>query len=145
MQGWAFAIPQDESAHAAASPIRVVLATAWKACRPIFLSRVLQREPDWSLLPGTVSPVLTVILRQCLVKDPRERMHDVTDVRLAMSGAFDTMPGAARAVAPDARECPRGKSGTSRTGSRTLSTSCGRWPPPTPSSASCKPFRASAY
>ena len=55
------------------------------------LSSVLQRDPDWGLLPTTVSPVLTVFLRQCLAKDPNERVHDVADVRLAMSGAFDTI------------------------------------------------------
>ena len=54
------------------------------------LSSVLQWEPDWSLLPSTMSPVLTAFLRQCLAKDPSERIHDIADVRLAMEGAFET-------------------------------------------------------
>jgi len=54
------------------------------------LSQVLQREADWSLLPLTVSPSLAVFLRRCLEKDPRQRVHDVADVRLALEGAFET-------------------------------------------------------
>ena len=53
------------------------------------LSCVLQKEPDWSLLPSTVPPVFRVYLRRCLEKNVKERVHDVADVRLAMSGAFD--------------------------------------------------------
>ena len=54
------------------------------------LSSVLQREPDWSHLPVAVSPSLSVFLRRCLEKDPKQRVHDVADVRLAMEGAFET-------------------------------------------------------
>ena len=54
------------------------------------LSSVLQREPDWSLLPSTVPPLLGSFLRQCLAKDPKERVHDIADVRLAMEGVFET-------------------------------------------------------
>ena len=50
---------------------------------------MLQKEPDWSLLPSAVPPVFRVYLRRCLEKDVKERVHDVADVRLAMSGAFD--------------------------------------------------------
>ena len=53
------------------------------------LSSVLQREPDWSHLPSAVSPSLSVFLQRCLEKDPKQRVHDVADVRLAMEGAFD--------------------------------------------------------
>ena len=54
------------------------------------LSSVLQREPDWSHLPPGLSPSLAVFLRRCLEKDPRQRVHDVADVRLAIDGAFET-------------------------------------------------------
>ena len=54
------------------------------------LSSVLQREPDWSHLPSSVSPSLSVFLHRCLEKDPKQRVHDVADVRLAMEGAFET-------------------------------------------------------
>ena len=37
------------------------------------LSRVLQREPDWTLLPANVPPRIRELLRLCLEKDVRRR------------------------------------------------------------------------
>ena len=54
------------------------------------LARVIEREPDWDALPAGVPPVLTIFLHRCLAKDPKQRVHDVADVRLAMEGAFET-------------------------------------------------------
>ena len=54
------------------------------------LSSVLQREPDWSLLPVAMPPALLVFLKRCLEKDPKRRVHDVADLRLALEGAFDS-------------------------------------------------------
>ena len=54
------------------------------------LARVIEREPDWDALPGTLSPVLATYVRRCLAKDPKQRIHDVADVRLALDGAFET-------------------------------------------------------
>ena len=59
------------------------------------LSAVLQREPAWDLLPAGVPSGLRTYLRQCLEKDPRQRIQAVGDVRLALEGAFDM---SARAV-----------------------------------------------
>ena len=56
------------------------------------LSGVLQREPDWSHLPSTVSPSLLVFLHRCLDKDPKQRVGDIRDVRLALEGAFEAGP-----------------------------------------------------
>ena len=63
------------------------------------LARVIEREPDWTALPDAVSPVLRTFLTRCLAKDPTERLHDVADVRLALSGAFD-LPAAPDVGAP---------------------------------------------
>src|SRR4029453_11670904 len=40
---------------------------------------VLEREPDWRVLPPTTPPALGSLLRRCLVKDPRNRMRDIGD------------------------------------------------------------------
>ena len=53
------------------------------------LARVIERDPDWSALPSSLSPAIAKCLRRCLVKDPRDRMRDIGDVRLALTGAFD--------------------------------------------------------
>ena len=54
------------------------------------LAEVMKSEPDWQALPSDVSPVLRTYLERCLRKDPKERIRDIGDVRLAMEGAFDT-------------------------------------------------------
>ena len=53
------------------------------------LARVIDRDPDWDILPRTLSPALETYLRCCLKKDSRQRVRDIGDVRLAMEGAFE--------------------------------------------------------
>ena len=54
------------------------------------LASVLAREPDWALLPSNVSPSLGTYIRRCLHKNPKQRIADAQDIRLALEGAFDT-------------------------------------------------------
>ena len=54
------------------------------------LAHVIAIDPDWNTLPAAMPPVLGTFLRGCLEKDPRERVRDIGDVRLAMKGAFET-------------------------------------------------------
>ena len=54
------------------------------------LAAVVRAEPDWSLIPREVSPSLLVFLRRSLQKDPKQRVGDIHDVRLALEGAFET-------------------------------------------------------
>src|SRR5438128_1099542 len=54
------------------------------------LSKVLQREPDFDALPPTVPARVSQALRVCLRKDPKQRVGDIRDVRLALEGAFET-------------------------------------------------------
>jgi len=54
------------------------------------LARVIERDPEWSALPPALPPALGTYLRRCLVKDPRQRVRDIGDVRLALEGAFET-------------------------------------------------------
>ena len=53
------------------------------------LASVLAREPDWARLPSNLSPALGTFIRRCLHKNPKQRIADVQDVRLALEGAFD--------------------------------------------------------
>jgi len=59
------------------------------------LAAVMMKEPDWGRLPTDLPPKVDNLVRRCLEKDPRERVRDVGDVRLAMSGAFETTVTAA--------------------------------------------------
>jgi Tol biopolymer transport system component len=54
------------------------------------LSKVLQGEPDFDALPSTVPARVSQALRVCLRKDPKQRVGDIRDVRLALEGAFET-------------------------------------------------------
>ena len=66
------------------------------------LAEVMKSEPPWQALPADVPPHLVRVLRQCLVKEPRQRIRDMGDVRLALEGAFET-PGSAALTTADAR------------------------------------------
>jgi Tol biopolymer transport system component len=55
------------------------------------LASVLAREPDWTLLPGGVSPVLATCIRRCLHRDQKQRIGDVQSLRLALEGTFETI------------------------------------------------------
>ena len=54
------------------------------------LSKVLQREPDFDLLPSDVPPRVQQALKVCLQKDPRQRVRDIAAIRLALEGAFES-------------------------------------------------------
>jgi Tol biopolymer transport system component len=52
------------------------------------LSRVLQREPDWSKLPSSLPPRVMEVLRGCLEKDVKNRRRDMGDVRIDLEHAL---------------------------------------------------------
>jgi eukaryotic-like serine/threonine-protein kinase len=48
------------------------------------IARILEREPDWSALPGKTPPRVKEILRRCLRKEADARPRDIRDVRLEL-------------------------------------------------------------
>ena len=68
------------------------------------LSKVLQREPDFDALPPTVPARVRQALRVCLRKDPKQRVGDIRDVRLALEGAFETAAPQTTATATSRRQ-----------------------------------------
>ena len=64
------------------------------------LASVVQREPDWSLLPADVPPAIAALLRRALQKNPRERLRDIGDARIELAAA--TLPAARGDPAPAA-------------------------------------------
>jgi serine/threonine protein kinase len=46
------------------------------------LAAVVDRNPDWSLLPSSTPPAIHRLLRRCLEKDPQRRLHAIADVRI---------------------------------------------------------------
>jgi serine/threonine protein kinase len=51
------------------------------------LAAVLRGEPDWRLLPADTPAAVRRLLRRCLQKDARERLHDISDARIEMQDA----------------------------------------------------------
>jgi hypothetical protein len=54
------------------------------------VASVLRSDPDWSALPD-LPPLLEVFLKLCLEKDPRNRIRDIADARLALTNKYGVM------------------------------------------------------
>ena len=46
------------------------------------IAKVLEREPDWQALPDSTPMRLRTLLRQCLQKDQRQRLHSIADAKI---------------------------------------------------------------
>jgi serine/threonine-protein kinase len=67
------------------------------------LASVLKTEPDWSALPAAVPAPVRRLLRRCLERDPRRRLHDIADARIALEDALAGVAEDAGAPAEPAR------------------------------------------
>ena len=59
---------------------------------------ILGRDPDWPALPAATPARVVWLLRRCLDKDPRKRLHDIADARIELDEAIarpDEASGAA--------------------------------------------------
>ena len=65
------------------------------------IARILERDPDWPALPGSVPPRVREILRRCLRKEADERPRDIRDVRLELT---EIAAGGAKAAGSPAHE-----------------------------------------
>src|SRR5262245_16668458 len=64
------------------------------------IGKILEREPDWSVLPAATPAAVRRLLIRCLAKDPRQRLRDVGDVRIEIDRIDDVPPGVSNDVAP---------------------------------------------
>jgi eukaryotic-like serine/threonine-protein kinase len=46
------------------------------------IGAILERDPDWSLVPATTPAALRNLIKHCLVKDARRRLRDIGDARI---------------------------------------------------------------
>ena len=58
------------------------------------IAKILEREPDWSVLPAATPARIRQLLVRSLVKDPKQRLRDIGDVRIEMDSADDARPDA---------------------------------------------------
>ena len=52
------------------------------------LAAVVDRDPEWNDLPPATPPSVVRLLRRCLEKDPKRRLHDVADVGIEIDDAL---------------------------------------------------------
>ncbi len=66
------------------------------------LAAITRDDPDWDVLPPETPAAIRRLLRRCLTKDPRDRLHDIADARIVLQSlsAGDDSTDEARASAP---------------------------------------------
>jgi Tol biopolymer transport system component len=88
------------------------LLTARQAFRGETLSDtiagVLEREPDWQVLPPSTPAKIRDVMRRCLQKDSQRRLHDIADGRIEIEEALSaTATGEPTAPAKGVRSLGR--------------------------------------
>jgi eukaryotic-like serine/threonine-protein kinase len=61
------------------------------------LAAVMKDEPDWSRLPKETPTHVRVLLQRCLQKDPKTRLRDIGDARIAID---EVISGVAKEIVP---------------------------------------------
>ena len=52
------------------------------------MGAIMHKDPDWSLLPPGTPPTIQLLLRRCLTKDRKRRLHDIADARIELENAL---------------------------------------------------------
>ena len=55
------------------------------------VAALLEREPDWQVLPPSISAPVRELLHRCLHKDASRRLRDIGDIRLELDEALATL------------------------------------------------------
>jgi eukaryotic-like serine/threonine-protein kinase len=63
------------------------------------IAAVIEREPDWTLLPSATPSGVVRLIRRMLAKDPKRRIRDIGDVKIDLEERHET-PLALTAIAP---------------------------------------------
>ena len=66
------------------------------------LAAVLTRDVDWSALPAGTPPRLIALLRDCLMRDPKQRLRDIGEARRVIGHLIDGTPDSASGPAGSA-------------------------------------------
>jgi len=70
------------------------------------MGAIMHKEPDWSLLPQNTPPTVQLLLRRCLTKDRKRRLHDVADARIELENAIVDPTSSSLGVAAAALDLP---------------------------------------
>jgi len=53
------------------------------------IAAILSREPDLTTLPASTPPGIRRLLKRCLEKDAKRRLHDIADARIEIDDRWD--------------------------------------------------------
>ena len=87
------------------------------------IAAILGSEPDWGGLPARRRRAIRLLLRRCLEKDPRRRLHDIADGRIELDEALSHPPEFGQ-VAPASLSAPVVARGRARERGRLDQRSC---------------------
>ena len=71
------------------------------------LARVIERDPDWEALPANTPRDLRRLLERCLTKNPKARLRDIGEARVAIDGLAGSKTPPPVATPAAAQAAPR--------------------------------------
>ncbi|MGD2109349.1 MAG: protein kinase [Phycisphaerae bacterium] len=71
------------------------------------MGAIMHKEPDWSSLPPGTPPTVQLLLRRCLAKDRKRRLHDIADARIELENAIVDPASTSLGLAAAALDVPR--------------------------------------
>ena len=73
------------------------------------LAAILEREPDWERLPSNVPLGIRRMLRRCLERDSRRRLHHIADARIEIEDAANDPEGSGLGARDGVEPPPRAR------------------------------------
>jgi Tol biopolymer transport system component len=77
------------------------------------LAKILERDPDFATLPRETPPRVRELLKRCLVKDPKLRLRDIGDARIALEEVLASRSPSGRLLVTEVAGAPSRRRGTS--------------------------------
>jgi serine/threonine protein kinase len=74
------------------------------------LAGIIKGDPDWSAIPGGTPPTIQLLLRKCLAKDRRKRLHHIDDAIVDLANGGEDTSSFLR-LADETLNSPQGKDG----------------------------------
>ncbi|MFC2141936.1 protein kinase [Acidobacteriota bacterium] len=71
------------------------------------MASILKDEPDWKNVLGSAPPQIMELMRRCLVKDPRNRLQHIGDVRIVLQEVQSGTIGSDTDLDPQSRPASR--------------------------------------
>jgi serine/threonine protein kinase/Tol biopolymer transport system component len=62
------------------------------------IGAILHTEPDWARLPQSTPTAVRRLLKRCLTKDPRNRLHHIADARIELNETPESPPASNNTV-----------------------------------------------